>query len=198
MKSYSQALKILKKNKLTIENEKIKSSQSLNRVSAINIYSNTYHPAANNSAFDGYVVNSRDTKNLNSKKPSLFKILGLIPAGKKPKIQRIKKFQTYEIMTGGLLPKGFDAIIPKEQVIYYPNKKRAKYSFEILDSIKGKNIYRVFPHKIFCDSLIKHRCVSHNDKKIFYSDDDHLSSKGAEMINSLIMDEIKKIEQISN
>ena len=77
-------------------------------------------------------------------------------------------------------------------------KKRAKYSFEILDSIKGKNIYRVFPHKIFCDSLIKYRCVSHNDKKIFYSDDDHLSSKGAEMINSLIMDEIKKIEQISN
>ena len=76
-------------------------------------------------------------------------------------------------------------------------KKRAKYSFEILDSIKGENIYRVFPHKIFCDSLIKHRCVSHNDKKIFYSDDDHLSSKGAEMINSLIMDEIKKIEQIS-
>ena len=77
-------------------------------------------------------------------------------------------------------------------------KKRAKYSFEILDSIKGENIYRVFPHKIFCDSLIKHRCVSHNDKKIFYSDDDHLSSRGAQMINSLIMDEIKKIEQISN
>ena len=77
-------------------------------------------------------------------------------------------------------------------------KKRAKYSFEILDSIKGENIYRVFPHKIFCDSLIKNRCVSHNDKKIFYSDDDHLSSRGAEMINSLIMDEIKKIEQISN
>ena len=77
-------------------------------------------------------------------------------------------------------------------------KKRAKYSFEILDSIEGENIYRVFPHKIFCDSLIKHRCVSHNDKKIFYSDDDHLSSAGAEMINSLIMNEIKKIEQISN
>ena len=77
-------------------------------------------------------------------------------------------------------------------------KKRAKYSFEILDSIKGENIYRVFPHKIFCDSLIKHRCVSHNDKKIFYSDDDHPSSRGAQMINSLIMNEIKKIEQISN
>ena len=77
-------------------------------------------------------------------------------------------------------------------------KKRAKYSFEILDSIKGENIYRVFPHKIFCDSLIKHRCVSHNGKKIFYSDDDHLSSRGAEMINRLIMNEIKKIEKISN
>ncbi len=140
MKSYSQALKILEKNKLLIDNEKIKSSQSLNRVSAINIYSNTYHPAANNSAFDGYAVNSRDTKKLNLKKPRLFKILGLIPAGKKPKIQRIKKFETYEIMTGGLLPKGFDAIIPKEQVIYYPNKKSAKYVYINQKINKNRNI----------------------------------------------------------
>ena len=32
------------------------------------------------------------------------------------------------------------------------------------------------------------------DKNIFYIDDDHLSYKGAEMINDLIMKEIKKIE----
>ena len=77
-------------------------------------------------------------------------------------------------------------------------KKRTKYSFEILDSIKGENIYRVYPHKLFCDSLIKNRCVSHNNERIFYSDDDHPSSRGAEMINNLIMKEIKKVEQMSN
>ena len=76
--------------------------------------------------------------------------------------------------------------------------KRAKYSFEILDSIKGENIYRVYPHKLFCDTFIKDRCVSHNNESIFYSDDDHPSLRGAEMINKLIMKEIKKIEQTAN
>ena len=127
MKSYSQALKILKNNKLIFDNEYIKSSKSLNRICAANIYSNIYYPSANNSAFDGFAINSRDTINLNLKKLRLFKILGTISAGSKPKNQKVKKFEVYEIMTGGLLPKGFDAIIPKEQITYYPNKKKAKY-----------------------------------------------------------------------
>ncbi len=32
-----------------------------------------------------------------------------------------------QIMTGGLIPKDFDAIIPNEKINYYPNKKKAKY-----------------------------------------------------------------------
>ena len=30
-------------------------------------------------------------------------------------------------MTGGLIPKGLDTIIPIEQVVFYPNKKNPKY-----------------------------------------------------------------------
>jgi molybdopterin molybdotransferase len=30
-------------------------------------------------------------------------------------------------MTGGIVPKGFDTIIPIEQIIFYPNKERPKY-----------------------------------------------------------------------
>ena len=41
-------------------------------------------------------------------------------------------------------------------------------------------------------------CVTHNDKNIFYADDDHPSIKGAEMINDLIMKEIEKIELSNN
>ena len=70
---------------------------------------------------------------------------------------------------------------------------RAKSSFELLDSIKNDNIHRVYPHKLFCDLIIKGRCVTHNDKYIFYSDDDHPSWKGAEMINKLIIKEIEEI-----
>ena len=83
-------------------------------------------------------------------------------------------------------------------ISYEVFKNRTKSSFELLDSIKGKDIYRVYPHTLFCDTNIKNRCVTHDDKNTFYSDDNHLSSKGAEMVNDLIMQEIKKIEFKSN
>ncbi len=127
MKSYSQALKILKRGKILIGDEYIKSSKSLNRISAENIYSKVNYPSANNSSFDGFTINSRDTNNLNKKKSKLFLISGSIAAGNKPINRKFQKFKTYEIMTGGLLPKGFDTIIPKEQIVYYPYKKKPKY-----------------------------------------------------------------------
>ena len=77
-------------------------------------------------------------------------------------------------------------------------KERTKSSFELLDSIQGDNIYRVYPHTLFCNTTIKDRCVTHDGKNIFYFDDDHPSIKGSEMINDLIMKEIEKIELKSN
>ncbi len=140
MKSYSQALKILKKSKLAFNDENIKSSNCLNRVCSKNIYSTTNYPIADNSAFDGYVINSSDTKNLNINKGKFFKILGIIAAGTKPKNKKSNKFATFEIMTGGLLPRGFDTIIPKENVSLYPNKKNPKYLYINKVIKKNKNI----------------------------------------------------------
>ena len=77
-------------------------------------------------------------------------------------------------------------------------KERTKSSFELLNSIQGDNIYRVYPHTLFCNTTSKDRCVTHDDKSIFYADDDHPSIKGAEMINDLIIKEIEKIELESN
>ena len=140
MKSYSQALKILKKNKLVFKNENIKSSNCLNRVCAKSIYSTSNYPAADNSAFDGYAVNSNDTKKLSAKRGKYFKILGLIAAGNKPKNKKLNKFGAFEIMTGGLLPRSFDTIIPKENASLYPNKKKPKYLFINKVIKKNKNI----------------------------------------------------------
>ena len=77
---------------------------------------------------------------------------------------------------------------------YKKFRERTFLSFKVLDSIDNENIFRVYPHKLYCDTLIKNRCISHDNKSIFYSDDDHPSLKGAEMINDLIMKEIEKIE----
>ena len=77
---------------------------------------------------------------------------------------------------------------------YEVYKNRTRLSFDLLDSIDGENIYRVYPHSLFCDTTIKNRCITRDNKNIFYRDDDHPSLKGSEMINDLIIKEIEKIE----
>ena len=77
-------------------------------------------------------------------------------------------------------------------------KNRTKSSFELLNSIKGDNIYRVYPHKLFCDTVIKNRCLTHDNNNLFYVDSNHPSLKGVQMINDLIMKEVKQIELKSN
>jgi len=127
MISYKQSINKLKRSKIIIKDEIIDSSNCLNRVSASNVFSKVNNPAANNSAFDGFAINSKDTRNLNKKKNKLFKILGTVAAGDKPLNKRLKKFQAVEIMTGGIIPKGFDTIIPIEQIVFQPNKIKPQH-----------------------------------------------------------------------
>ena len=74
-------------------------------------------------------------------------------------------------------------------------KERSASTFELFDSIKSSNIFRVFPHTLFCDKQIKKRCVTHNDIDIFYFDDDHPSAKGSEMIVELIIEQVQNAEE---
>jgi hypothetical protein len=73
--------------------------------------------------------------------------------------------------------------------------KRSQKSFELLDSINHKNVYRIYPNKFFCDKLLADRCITHDDKNIYYYDDNHLSYEGSKIINEMI---IKKIHEINN
>ena len=97
------------------------------------------------------------------------------------------KLKNHKYFSDKLLDTSFDVF-----------KERTKSSFKLLDSIQGNNIYRVYPHTLFCNTRIKNRCLTHDDRNVFYMDDDHPSIKGAEMINDLIMKEIEKIELKSN
>ena len=127
MISYQNSKRILKKAAIKIKNENILSINSLNRISSSNIYSKFNYPSGDNAAFDGYAINSKDTKNLDKNKSKAFKIVGSIAAGRQPFKEKIKKFEAVEIMTGGIIPKGFDTIIPIEKIIFYPNKKNPKF-----------------------------------------------------------------------
>ena len=124
---YTKAKKILIKSKIKIKNELIESSKSLNRINASDIYSPVNYPAGTNAAFDGFAINSKETKNLNKNNSQNFKILKTISAGDNPKLSKVKKFDAVEVMTGALIPKFFDTVVPIEKIIFYPNNKVKKY-----------------------------------------------------------------------
>ena len=126
MINYKQAKNILKKAKIKIYDEKILTNKALNRVLAKDVFSPFDHPSGDNAAFDGFAINSNDTKKINKKNFRYFKIVGSIAAGSKPLNKKIKKFESVEIMTGGIISKPFDTIIPIEQINFYPNKQNPK------------------------------------------------------------------------
>ena len=141
MINYKTAKKILFKSRIKIKNEIINSANSLNRVCTQDIYCPVNYPAGNNTAFDGYAINSKDTSKVNKKNPKNFKILKTIAAGDKPKIKNVKKFQTIEVMTGAIISKPFDTVIPIEQINFYSSNKNKKY-IVINSKIKKYNYIR--------------------------------------------------------
>ena len=141
MIDYKKAQKILINSKINIKNEIILAKNSINRISAKNIYSPTNYPAGNNTAFDGYAINSKETSRASSKNIKKFKILKTLAAGDNPRIKNIKKFTTIEVMTGALIPKPFDTVIPIELIDFYPNKKNLKFIL-INEKIKKNNHIR--------------------------------------------------------
>ena len=124
MINYQQAKNILRKAKIKIQDEEISIKNSLNRVLAKDVISSSDYPLGNNAAFDGFAINSNDTKNINKKNIKYFKIVGSIAAGTKPFKKKIRKFTTIEIMTGGIILNPLNTIIPIEQIVFYPNKQK--------------------------------------------------------------------------
>jgi len=91
-------------------------------------------------------------------------------------------------------------MIPREQITDYLTKNQITTSYEVyrertaesfilLDGIEHENVYRIYPHELFCDSKVKRRCITHDTQNSFYRDDDHLSRIGAQMLT----DEIFKL-----
>jgi len=139
MNSYKSALSKLKRNKISIKDEIVSIKESLNRVSTSDIVSPVNYPVCDNTAFDGYAVNSKETKSLSGKNIKKFKIIKTIAAGDNPNIKKIPKLSTIEVMTGAIIQKPFDTIIPIEQIHFFPNKSKAKYI--ILKNKLKKNEY---------------------------------------------------------
>jgi len=124
MIKYQRAIKIINKVSLNLPDVKISTLDSLGRVCAKNILSPTKNPLSNNTAFDGFALLAKETKGLSKKKVKKFKILKSIGAGDNPKINNYQKNSSVEIMTGAIIPKPFDTILPVEKAKYFPSKKK--------------------------------------------------------------------------
>ncbi len=138
---YKKALLKLKRNKIKINSEIIPVENSLNRISSLDLNSPNNYPAANNTAFDGFAINSKETIKINNKNSIKFKIIKTLAAGDNPKIKRISKFSTIEVMTGAVIKKPFDTVIPIEQIKFFPNSIKSKYII-INKKIKKNNFIR--------------------------------------------------------
>ena len=103
----------MNKNRIIINSEEVPSKDSLNRICSKNVYSKVNYPAANNSAFDGFAIKSSDSKLASKRKKIKLQVLKILAAGDEPKI-KYKKNSCIEIMTGAIIPKPFDTIIPVE------------------------------------------------------------------------------------
>jgi peptidoglycan/LPS O-acetylase OafA/YrhL len=78
--------------------------------------------------------------------------------------------------------------------ISYPSSvwsNRVQDSKLLLNSVNNKNIFRVYPENIFCDSFVKSECVGAFNAQIFYSDDDHLSLEGSRLLAKEIIKILK-------
>ena len=124
MIKYKEALSIIKKISFKLSGEKISILNSVNRICDSDIRSPSVNPLYNNTAFDGFAVISKETKGLSLKNKKNFKIIKTIAAGDNPKINNYSKNSVVEIMTGGLIPKPFDSILPVEKAKYFPINKK--------------------------------------------------------------------------
>ena len=123
MNSYKAAISKLNNNPLKIGSEIVSIKDALNRISSKEVIAKSDYPADDNTAFDGFAVNSKETKNTFQK----FKILKTIAAGDNPYIKKVNKLSCIEVMTGAIIKKPFDTIIPIEDIEFFPSKKKAKY-----------------------------------------------------------------------
>ena len=114
MISYKQAIEIIQSSikPLKISKSNIHSGYG---VLAEDLFATSEIPEFSNSAMDGFALSSAETVDASEFQPIEFEIIGTIFAGESPPETSLP-FSTYEIMTGAVVPKGFDSVVPVEQV----------------------------------------------------------------------------------
>ena len=131
-------------------------------------------------------------KEINSFLEMGYKIIFIYPIPQLEKSISIKIDEIFRISKDDLNKylNNYDNYISIDYSIF---KKEAKDTFKLLNSIKHKNLYSIYPHDIFCNKYDKNKCIGHNKNDIFYIDGSHLSKMGSNLINKELLKIINKI-----
>lgn len=124
MINYNDALNILKKLSADIiaEEEAVSLLDACDRISATDIVSTENIPAVDNSAMDGFAVNSLETMGASAATPIYLSISEILAAGEHPKTENNSPNTCVEIMTGAALPQGCDSVVRVEDVRHEGNQ----------------------------------------------------------------------------
>ncbi len=82
----------------------------LGQVLAEDIYSSIDVPPLDNTAMDGYAVQSRDTRSASRESPRFLSVIGMVAAGSISECE-LKPGTAIRIMTGAPIPKGADSVV---------------------------------------------------------------------------------------
>ncbi|MDQ6787843.1 MAG: molybdopterin molybdotransferase MoeA [Acidobacteriota bacterium] len=113
MISISEALKIIKREAVSLDTETIDLTDTVGRILAQDIFADTDLPPFDRSQMDGYAVRTKDVDKANEKNPIKLKIIGESVAGLGFD-EKIKRGEAVRIMTGARVPNGADAVQKKE------------------------------------------------------------------------------------
>ncbi len=98
-----------------------------------------------------------------------------------------------EVISSQILSKNFDYKKNYINITYSEYENKTKFIFNGLNKLSHHNLYKMYPHEIFCNSMVENKCIAHNGKDIFFIDGVHVAKKGSILINMDLMKIIDKI-----
>ena len=118
--------------------ETIPTADALDRVLAESLFASSPLPAFPRSTMDGYAVRAADTFGASESLPAYLSVVGQVPMGRAPELT-VGPAQTAVVYTGGMLPRGADAVVMVERT-----QKLDAVNIEVLRAVApGENVINV-------------------------------------------------------
>ena len=111
----SEALQIILENTQLLGTEKVQLLDALGRTLGRDVVAKEDIPPFDNSSMDGFAIVSSDLKEATTERPCILEIVGESSAGNVFD-GVVNPGQAVRVMTGGMIPKGADTVVPIEHV----------------------------------------------------------------------------------